>query len=303
MKAEEVCDNIEKNFEKRFSDGVGNYFELETNCEKQKTVYVEELHCHVLKGKNTYRCDYDNKQSIEVFTRIDLLLRLIYILLKIDMTANIRSIQYSYKETFANTIAVQKVFERICKAIGCDKDSLNIFVSVKGSIVGDIEFKFTKGETIYTTNCQKAIRIEPRDVAMELEFVKLTKKELLLILVVEKDKIFQRLVEEKFHHRFRCIIITGCRVPTIATRTLLHKAQKQLNFLVVFLRDQNGGGFKVCSNYYCGSQDMVYNSINLCTPNIKLLGLSPSDLEEHGTPAGSEPMRGLKTIKQLNLVY
>lgn len=262
MGKDEVLQKIDEIYENLLrgqkENGEGKCFTLDT---EQAIVYVEELQCKVLKGKSTYRCNYDKKP--EIFARIDLLLHLIYRLLKADMTVNIRKIHYTYKEMFADTSAVQNVSEHICKAIGCSRDSLNIFASAKGRIAGDIKFTFTKEGRRYVTNCQYGTGIEPRDVAHELKFVKLTATKLLLVLVVEKDTIFQRLLEEKFHKRFRCIIITGCGMPTVATRTLLNKAQKELDLPVVFLGDQNTGGFNICSSYFCGSKDMAYDSLKL----------------------------------------
>lgn len=149
-------------------------------------------------------------------------------------------------------------------------DNINIFASAKGRIAGDISFKATT-ETYCqggSTYCQGGADIEPRTVAEELEFTTLSKQELLLILVVEKETIFQRLLEDKIHKRFRCIIITGCGVPTVATRTLLNKVQAYYDLPAVSLVDHNAGGFNIYLNYLCGSKNMSYNSLNLRTPGI-----------------------------------
>lgn len=166
MGKDEVLQKIDEIYENLLrgqkENGEGKCFTLDT---EQANVYVEELQCKVLKGKSTYRCNYDKKP--EIFARIDFLLHLIYRLLKADMTVNIRKIHYTYKEMFADTSAVQNVLERICKAIGCSRDSLNIFASAKGRIVGDIKFTFTKEGRRYVTNCQRGIGIEPREVGHE----------------------------------------------------------------------------------------------------------------------------------------
>ncbi|PRQ42079.1 putative DNA topoisomerase (ATP-hydrolyzing) [Rosa chinensis] len=137
---------------------------------------------------------------------------------------------------------------------------------------------------------------------VQLEFDTSSKEELLLILVVEKDTIFQRLVEEKIHKRFRCIIITGCGMPNVATRTLLRKMQRKLNLPVVALGDHNAGGFNIYLTYLCGSENMAYDSLNLSTPDIKWLGLSPSDLIERDIPNGNEKVQGLETIMKKDFV-
>jgi meiotic recombination protein SPO11 len=56
------------------------------------------------------------------------------------------------------------------------------------------------------------------------------------ILVIEKQGIFHRLCEDKFANRMKCIMITGCGIPDVATRALLSKISNrsiyQSNFLL-----------------------------------------------------------------------
>lgn len=41
------------------------------------------------------------------------------------------------------------------------------------------------------------------------------------ILVIEKEGIFHRLCEDKFHIRYPCVLVCGCGFPDIATRALV----------------------------------------------------------------------------------
>jgi len=41
------------------------------------------------------------------------------------------------------------------------------------------------------------------------------------ILVIEKEGVFHRLCEDKFHIRYPCVLVCGCGFPDIATRALV----------------------------------------------------------------------------------
>ncbi|KAK9919729.1 hypothetical protein M0R45_028309 [Rubus argutus] len=267
-----------------------------------KPMCKRESYDAVLKGRSTYHCEYNSKQTKNVFNRIDCLLVLIYKLLKHDMTVNIRLVQYAFPGLFVNTSEVEYALEYICRGIGCTRDSLNMFASGKGRVAGDISFK---GINIgsYATYCQGGVTIESRDVARTITFDILGHETPLFILLVEKDTIFQRLVEEQIHKRFRCIIVTGCGMPDVAIRILLKKMQQKLNLPVVALVDHNPSGFKNFLTYLCGAENMAHDSLNMRTPDIKWLGLRPSDLKEYGIPDGKyKDQAGLATIMNKDFV-
>lgn len=298
----EVCKKIKEIYNELMqqeNSAEGYSFELQ----KEKEIfYVEELRCYVLKGRSTYHCKYNIKQTKKVFNRIDCLLLLIYKLLKLDMTVNIRLVQYAFPGLFANTSEVEYALEYICKGIGCTRDNLHMFASGKGRVAGDISFKGTNIGS-YATYCQGGVTIESRDVVRTITFDILGHEPPLFILLVEKDTIFQRLVEDQIHKRFRCIIVTGCGMPDVAIRILLKKMQQKLNLPVVALVDSNPGGFRIFLTYLCGAENMAHDSLNMRTPDIKWLGLRPSDLTEYGIPDGKKKVQTeLATIMNKNFV-
>ncbi|CAN4121613.1 unnamed protein product [Withania somnifera] len=106
----------------------------------------------------------------------------------------------------------------------------------------------------------------------------------LYILLVEKDAAFMRLSEDRFYNRFPCIIVTAKGQPDVAMRLFLRKTKMELNLPVLALVDNDPYGLKILSVYGCGSKNMWYDSGNLTTPDIKWLGISPSDLDKYKIP-------------------
>jgi meiotic recombination protein SPO11 len=86
------------------------------------------------------------------------------------------------------------------------------------------------------------------------------------------------LQEDRFYHRYPCIIITAKGQPDIATRMFLKRLKEELKIPVLGLVDSDPYGLKILSVYMSGSKNMSYDSSSLTTPDIKWLGLRPSDL-------------------------
>ena len=104
------------------------------------------------------------------------------------------------------------------------------------------------------------------------------------ILLVEKEAAFMRIAEDRFYNRYPCIVITAKGQPDVATRLFLKKLKTELRLPVLGLVDADPYGLKILSVYMTGSKNMSYDSANLTTPDIKWLGVRPSDLDRYKIP-------------------
>jgi meiotic recombination protein SPO11 len=104
------------------------------------------------------------------------------------------------------------------------------------------------------------------------------------ILLVEKEAAFMRIAEDRFYNKYRCIVITAKGQPDVATRLFLSKLKRQLKIPVLGLVDSDPYGLKILSVYMSGSKNMSYDSAHLTTPDIKWLGVRPSDLKRYKIP-------------------
>lgn len=93
-----------------------------------------------------------------------------------------------------------------------------------------------------------------------------------------------RLAEDRFYNRFPCVIITAKGQPDVATRLFLSKLKRDLRIPVLALVDADPYGLKIISVYMQGSKNMAFDSANLTTPDIKWLGVRPSDLDKFQIP-------------------
>ena len=102
--------------------------------------------------------------------------------------------------------------------------------------------------------------------------------------MVEKDAAYNRLAEDRFYNQFPCILITGKGQPDVATRMFLSRLKQELKIPVLAFVDSDPYGLKILSVYMSGSKAMSYDSASLTTPDIKWLGLRPSDLDAYALP-------------------
>ena len=96
--------------------------------------------------------------------------------------------------------------------------------------------------------------------------------------------ILIRSQEDRFYHKYPCIVITAKGQPDVASRMFLSRITKELKIPVLGLVDADPYGLKILSVYMSGSKNMSYDSASLATPNIMWLGLRPSDLNKFDLP-------------------
>ncbi|KAL6534670.1 DNA topoisomerase 6 subunit A [Orobanche gracilis] len=117
----------------------------------------------------------------------------------------------------------------------------------------------------------------------------------------KKHATFMRLMEDMFHNRFPCIIVTGQGQPDVG-RQFLKKMKVELKLPALALVDSDPYGLRILSVYRYGSKNMSYDSANLVTPDVKWLGVRHSDLDKYKIPeAGRLQMRDrdIKCVKAL----
>ena len=104
------------------------------------------------------------------------------------------------------------------------------------------------------------------------------------VVVVEKDGIFRRLVEDRFFERYPCVLVTGMGVPDIATRALVHKLRGSLDVPVYGLVDWNSWGVGVLLCYKVGSARLGLEAVRY-TVDVKWIGLRSSQVDRLELPA------------------
>ncbi|KAL5209273.1 hypothetical protein ABZP36_004896 [Zizania latifolia] len=246
-------------------------------------------------------CSYDVPVGTDVLSllhkdshasRLNVLLRVLLVvqqLLQQNKHCSKRDIYYMYPSIFLEQAAVDRAINDICILFKCSRHNLNVVGTTCSSedSITLLEFlvmgwvRFLEGEKkIYCiTNVNAAFSIP-----VSIEAIKDVVSVADYILVVEKETVFQRLANDKFCERNRCIVITGRGYPDIPTRRFLRYLVEWLHLPAYCLVDADPYGFDILATYKFGSLQLAYDANFLRVPGIRWLGVFTSDFEDYCLP-------------------
>ncbi|KAF7113537.1 hypothetical protein RHSIM_RhsimUnG0119500 [Rhododendron simsii] len=259
-------------------------------------LYVPQLDRIVLKDKASLR-PYAAVSTVRKTTITTRILQLIHQLSLKNIHVTKRDLFYTDVKLFQDQTQSDAVLDDVSCILGCTRSSLNVVAAEKGVVVGRLIFS-DNGDMI---DCTK-MGMGGKAIPPNIDRVGDMQSDALFILLVEKDAAYMRLAEDRFYNRFPCIIVTAKGQPDVATRLFLRKMKMELKLPVLALVDSDPYGLKILSVYGCGSKNMSYDSANLTTPDIKWLGVRPSDLDKYKIPEQCRlPMteQDIKTGKDL----
>lgn len=241
-------------------------------------LYVPALDRIVLRDKCSAR-PFANLSTVRKATITLRILSLIHAVLLRNIHVTKRDLFYTDVKLFTDQSQSDAVLDDVSTMLGCTRSSLHVVASEKGVVVGRLIFY----DDVDRIDCTK-MGIGGKAIPPNIDRVGAMESDALFILLVEKDAAFMRLAEDRFYNRFPCIIVTAKGQPDVATRRFLRRMKSDLALPVLALVDSDPYGLKILSVYMCGSKNMSYDSSNLTTPDIKWLGVRPSDLDKYQIP-------------------
>ena len=241
-------------------------------------VYVEALDRIVLKNKTT-KANFAAVSSVRKVTILTRVMQLVHGVLSRGIHVTKRDLFYTDVKLFKDQKDSDAVLDDISCMLGCTRNSLHVVASEKGVVVGRLQYK-EDGDEI---DCTK-MGVGGKAIPSNIDKVRDMRTDAKFVLLVEKDAAFMRLAEDRFYNKYPCIIITAKGQPDVATRLFLSKVKRDLKIPVLALVDADPYGLKIISVYMQGSKNMAFDSGNLTTPDIKWLGVRPSDLDKFKIP-------------------
>lgn len=241
-------------------------------------VYIPELDRIVLGDKRGTRSFLNVKESRKsaITTRV---MHLLHTVLQKRIHITKRDLFYTDVKLFVDQSESDGVLDDVATMIGCTRSNLHVVASDKGLVVGRISF-YEDGDFI---DCTK-MGVGGKAIPPYIDKIDEIQSNAEFVLLVEKEAAYMRLAEDRFYHRYPCIVITAKGQPDVATRMFLSRLTSELQIPVLGLVDSDPYGMKILSVYMSGSKNMSYDSASLTTPDIKWLGLRPSDLDKYDLP-------------------
>jgi len=157
------------------------------------------------------------------------------------------------------------------------REQLHLNADVRGRVVGDVVIK-DRGDTIDWSKLGSGGWAIPSNVE-DVEFKKVNAD---FILAIEKNAAFERLHEDKFWKKHKCILITTQGQAARGTRRLIQRLATEYNLPVYVFSDADSYGWYIYSVIKYGSMSLAHVSDRLGTPNAKFLGLTISDIDKFG---------------------
>ncbi|KAI4504858.1 hypothetical protein M0802_000408 [Mischocyttarus mexicanus] len=210
-----------------------------------------------------------------------------------------RSFYYDLKNDIANILAPKQQYvdlavNNIAEILNCAPWDLRLIGSSKGLVAGDLTLYFKDNQII---DCRVPGGVLIPQLISNIKSIRVKGK---FVLVVEKDTIFQKLLEENVTKLLNCILITGKGYPDIATRMLIKLLSEKVNLPIYIVVDADPFGVDIMCVYRFGSSKLSKKTDSLICPAIRWLGIHPSELGVLGvktSPLSKRDLSKLTSIK------
>ncbi len=209
-------------------------------------------------------------------------------LLENDLTATLRDLYYAKKHTIAgskeDTIDEQKESDLAIVdfevALDTFREKLHLRAEPKGRMAGDMVVVDRVRDKVDEIDLSRmgsggwavpsiVEQIEFKDVGIEY------------VLVAEKNAIFDRLNEDEYWKKNKCLLMTTAGQAARGARRLLQRLNEELNIPCYALTDADPYGWYIYSTMKYGSMALAHESDRLGCPGLKFLGMSVSDIEHY----------------------
>lgn len=200
-----------------------------------------------------------------------------------------------------STRKLDDCIDDLCCLVGCSRIDLHIITQAKGLVYGNLRMTMENGEKCNGLSKKYGVYIpSPHEPIVKIE------TDAQFVLVIEKDSVMQKILnlEEKsnFIHKYKAILFTAKGYPDMNSRAFIRFLWLKLKLPILVLADADPYGIEIMCCYRFGSYTTAYDSSNLAVPQVRWLGLLPSDIEQMNLPrTQSQPLSNLDERRLDNL--
>jgi len=173
-----------------------------------------------------------------------------------------------------------EVYERVLDVCGvlaaetgvnCPREAVGIIAAGRGTITGAVSLVIA-GVVLPLDDTVHALSGDPEECSA-YQFIESRAR---CVLVVEKDTVFNRLVDDGFLHQVPCLLVTARGFPDLATRAFVQHASETLDLPCLMFTDFNPFGMSLMLTYKHGSARFAMERY-FC-PQLVWIGLSSEDV-------------------------
>ncbi len=209
--------------------------------------------------------------------------------LKEDAHTSIRGLYYQLKfslgdnldeDLFSDQSESNPLIEDLELALGVKREDLNLNANRKGAVAGHLILRDKFGGSTTKIDCRKQGRsgwMIPSDVDNGMEIEELNVD---YVLVIEKDALWQRLNEDEYWKKEKCLIITPMGQASRGCRRLLRKlADKKVPVYVA--TDCDAWGWYIYWAIKTGSMNLAYLGPEIAVPEARFIGVTMQDIKDY----------------------
>ncbi len=186
-----------------------------------------------------------------------------------------RTLPNSNENTFDEQSESDPIIVDLEVTLDALREQLHLSADVRGRVVGDVIIE-DRGDIIDWSKLGSGGWAIPSNV----EDIKFKKVKAKFILCIEKNAAFERLHEDKFWKRNKCILLTTQGQAARGARRLLQRLSQEFNLPVYVFTDADSYGWYIYSVIKYGSISLAHISDRLGTPNAQFIGLTISDIDK-----------------------
>jgi meiotic recombination protein SPO11 len=232
----------------------------------------------VLLGSHVVDRQFRHLSSVQSIVQLTGLMRYVNEILEAEKHATKRHLFYRDVNLFGNQRVSDSLIEDLGALLRVSRNSMNVIASAKGKVIGRLSFT-EGGDRIDCTQGLGGHAITPM-----LDQVGNFESDAEFVLVIEKDAVFQDLAEDKFFNYIPCILVTASGQPDMATRMFIKRLYEDTKIPILGFLDADPYGLDILRVYSIGSKALSFESLELAVPDIRWLGLLPSDIKEYEIP-------------------
>ena len=197
-----------------------------------------------------------------------------------------REIYYALKRWFRNQRQCDYTIRMVSTMLKTFRVCLGVVAASRGSFAGRVRFRdgIQSSWTLAMSAGEHFVQVPVTPAALSLSecsnlHFRATEWPAICILVVEKDAVFQRLVQARFYEMYPCIIVTGRGMPSLATRAFVKRLHDRLQIPVFILVDYNPYGLRIACTYMSGS-DSSPESYTYAVPSARVVGITTAHIRQ-----------------------
>ncbi|MGD2200227.1 MAG: DNA topoisomerase IV subunit A [Candidatus Bathyarchaeota archaeon] len=263
--------------------------------------YDEDVRQFVL-GDKTVRRHSRNVRNIRPFTQFLWTAWFARELVRLKKTSTLREVYYSARGQrdiqFKDQSDSDYTITDLEVALNRPRESFNIYPKDRGAIYGDLNIEYTFPPAYEGRVKNLTDNPDGAPIGRSLTSSKFLDTTADKVIVIEKDAMFARFVEENVHENFNALLMQTEGIPSRSARMVIRRLNQDKELPIYILTDGDPWGLHIAMVIISGSA-VAAHLRGLTTPDAHWIGVWGSDVRKYKIPTEPLSETDLKRLHEL----